>query len=161
MTKVQSIDFGLIQESTTGSYISKHLEERIVRMSQLKRVVMSFLLIGFVVTGAGIGMGSVAATTAEDPCTSPGDSADCTGSMDDYTGMLQNLFEIAHITLQYAGFITIFAGATLWFTARRSSDRAQTGVWLLIGGLAMIVFYFGFSAFVSLLAWIAEGSEAA
>ncbi len=118
---------------------------------------MSFLLIGFLVTGAGLGMATVAAD--EDPCTSPGDSDDCEGSMDDYTGMLQNLFEIAHITLQYAGFITIFAGATLWFTARRSSDRAQTGVWLLIGGLAMIVFYFGFSAFVSLLAWIAEGTD--
>ena len=78
--------------------------------------------------------------------------------MDQYKGMLNNLYEVAHTTLQYAGFVAVFAGAVLWFTARRSSDRAQTGVWLLIGGLIMIVFYFGFTAFVSVLKWIAEGS---
>ena len=125
------------------------------------------LLVSFVATGMGLGVGSVAANTTncEDVNVNDYDSVvdnfdDCeSNEMSGYTGMLDNLFEVAHTTLQYAGFVTVFAGATLWFTARRSSDRAQTGVWLLIGGLAMIVFYFGFTAFVSLLKWVAEGGS--
>ncbi len=105
-----------------------------------------------------VAAGSVMAQDNTD-CQDPTQVDNCSGGMDGYTSMLDNLFEVAHTTLQYAGFVTVFAGATLWFTARRSSDRAQTGVWLLIGGLAMIVFYFGFTAFVSLLKWIAEGGS--
>lgn len=116
---------------------------------------MSLLLFSFVLTSGMGAAGGVMAASCEDPT----NVDTCNGSMDGYTSMLDNLFEVAHTTLQYAGFVTVFAGATLWFTARRSSDRAQTGVWLLIGGLAMIVFYFGFTAFVSLLKWIAEGGS--
>ena len=120
----------------------------------ISRAVLSMLALSFVLTAGGIGAASVVA----DDC-SPSSPDSCEAGMDGYTSMLDNLFEVAHTTLQYAGFVTVFAGATLWFTARRSSDRAQTGVWLLIGGLAMIVFYFGFTAFVSLLKWIAEGGS--
>lgn len=125
-------------------------------MSQaIKRIGMSVLLFSFVMMSGMVASGSVMAQSCEDPT----QVDNCSGGMDGYTSMLDNLFEVAHTTLQYAGFVTVFAGATLWFTARRSSDRAQTGVWLLIGGLAMIVFYFGFTAFVSLLKWIAEGGS--
>jgi len=115
------------------------------------------LVVSVIVPAAGVGIASVA---AQENCDGPSniENGNCSASQDGYTDMLDNLFSIAHTTLQYAGFITVFAGATLWFTARRSSDRAQTGVWLLIGGLAMILFYFGFSAFVALLKWIAEGA---
>jgi len=121
----------------------------------IKRIAMSVLLFSFVLTSGTAAVGSVMAQSCEDP--TQVDS--CDAGMEGYTSMLDNVFEVAHTTLQYAGFVTVFAGATLWFTARRSSDRAQTGVWLLIGGLAMIVFYFGFTAFVSLLKWIAEGGS--
>lgn len=125
-------------------------------MSRIKRVVLAMLVVSVIVPAAGVGIASVAAQNCDGP--SNIEDGNCTASEDGYTDMLDNLFSIAHTTLQYAGFITVFAGATLWFTARRSSDRAQTGVWLLIGGLAMILFYFGFSAFVALLKWIAEGA---
>ena len=127
-------------------------------MSRIKRVVLAMLVVSVIVPAAGVGIASVAAEN-DTNCKGPSNIEDgnCNATEDGYTSMLDNLFSIAHTTLQYAGFITVFAGATLWFTARRSSDRAQTGVWLLIGGLAMILFYFGFSAFVALLKWIAEG----
>ena len=127
-------------------------------MSRIKRVVLAMLVVSVIVPAAGVGIASVAAQN-DTNCDGPSNIEDgnCEATEDGYTSMLDNLFSIAHTTLQYAGFITVFAGATLWFTARRSSDRAQTGVWLLIGGLAMILFYFGFSAFVALLKWIAEG----
>ncbi|QLH82178.1 hypothetical protein [Halosimplex pelagicum] len=123
--------------------------------SAIKRIAMSMLLFSFVLTSGMVAAGNVMAQSCEDPTKVD----NCSAGMDGYTDMLDNVFEVAHTTLQYAGFVTVFAGATLWFTARRSSDRAQTGVWLLIGGLAMIVFYFGFTAFVSLLKWIAEGGS--
>ena len=131
-------------------------------MSRIKRVVLAMLVVSVIVPAAGVGIASVAAQddgNSSSSCAGPSNIEDdnCEATEDGYTSMLDNLFSIAHTTLQYAGFITVFAGATLWFTARRSSDRAQTGVWLLIGGLAMILFYFGFSAFVALLKWIAEG----
>ena len=127
-------------------------------MSRIKRVVLAMLVVSVIVPAAGVGIASVAAQQ-NGSCEGPSniEEDNCKATEKGYTDMLDNLFNIAHTTLQYAGFITVFAGATLWFTARRSSDRAQTGVWLLIGGLAMILFYFGFSAFVALLKWIAEG----
>jgi len=133
----------------------------------ISRIALSALLVSFIALGT-VAAGSVAAQTNTTACSDIEDTGDIdkydsceAGDLQDsgYTSMLDNVFEVAHTTLQYAGFVTVFAGATLWFTARRSSDRAQTGVWLLIGGLAMIVFYFGFTAFVSLLKWIAEGGS--
>ncbi|KZX46239.1 hypothetical protein [Haloarcula sp. K1] len=121
--------------------------------NSVKRVGLTALLMSLMVfTTFGASVGTVAAQ-----CEDPTNVDNCEGGMDQYVNMLDNVYEVAHTTLQYAGFVAVFAGAVLWFTARRSSDRAQTGVWLLIGGLIMIVFYFGFTAFVSLLKWIAEG----
>lgn len=119
---------------------------------RIARLVMAALIVSFVAT-AGLGAGAVTADCEPDAI------EDCEKGFDDYEDMLLALFDIAHLTLQYAGFVTIFAGAVLWFTARRSSERAQTGVWLLIGGMAMIGFYFGFTAFVGVLRWIAEGGD--
>lgn len=121
--------------------------------NSVKRVGLAALVASLIfVTTLGATVGTVSAQ-----CEDPTNVDNCEGGMDQYTDMLKNVYEVAHTTLQYAGFVAVFAGAVLWFTARRSSDRAQTGVWLLIGGLIMIVFYFGFTAFVSLLKWIAEG----
>jgi hypothetical protein len=113
---------------------------------------MSVLLIG----AAGM-VGSVAGQNSSCDTANASSMTECDASMTQYQNMLGSLYGVAHITLQYAGFIAVFAGAILWFTAKRSSDRAQTGVWLLIGGLIMIIFYFGFEAFVSVLRWVAEG----
>jgi hypothetical protein len=124
--------------------------------NSVKRLGLAALVVSMLfATTLGATVGTVA---AQDNCGPQNAGTDaCQGGMDQYTSMLDNVYEVAHTTLQYAGFVAVFAGAVLWFTARRSSDRAQTGVWLLIGGLIMIVFYFGFTAFVSLLKWIAEG----
>lgn len=125
-----------------------------VRRIGIVAAIMALLLIG-----SGAFVGSVAAQSdTDDPCVGPENIDNCEGGKSQYTDMLDNVYTIAHITLQYLGFIAVFLGAALWFTARRSSERAQTGLWLFAGGLIMIVFYFGMTAFVSLLRWIAEGS---
>lgn len=123
---------------------------------RISRLVFATLIVSFLAVGmVGMGLGTAA---AQEEC-DPENIENCDGGKESYEDMLGALFSIAHLTLQYAGFVTVFAGAVLWFTARRSSDRAQTGVWLLIGGMAMIGFYFGFTAFVSVLQWIAEGGD--
>lgn len=74
-----------------------------------------------------------------------------------YEEVLGNIYSVAHTTLQYLGFVTVFAGVTLWWGTSESSDRAQIGMWLTFSGLAMIVMFFGFSTLVGLLEWIASG----
>jgi uncharacterized protein YjeT (DUF2065 family) len=119
-----------------------------LRYLGLGAMVVTFMIIGT--------MASAAPAAAQ--CSDPTNVENCEGSMDGYTNMLDNLYKVAHKTLQYSGFITIFLGAVIWFTARRSSDRAQTGVWLLIGGIIQIIVYFSFTAIVSLLKWVSAGS---
>lgn len=125
-------------------------------MQNAKRFGMVALVLSMSLMTLGGAMGSMAAQSSCD-ASNASSMTSCNASMTEYKNMLGSLYSVAHTTLQYAGFIAVFAGAILWFTARRSSDRAQTGVWLLIGGLIMIVFYFGFTAFVSLLHWVADG----
>lgn len=120
----------------------------------LVAMVMSIMLVGM----AGFTGAAAAQTETPSVCEDPTQVDQCEGGMDQYEDMLGNLYEVAHITLQYAGFVAVFAGAVLFFSARRSSDRAQTGVWLMGGGAGMIVLYFGFTALVSLLKWVAEGA---
>jgi len=127
--------------------------------SRAKRVGIFTVLITFIVLSQSPMIGTVAAQGC-----SGGDAGSvlaCDASMDSYEDMLASMYSVAHTTLQYAGFITVFAGAIMWFTARRSSERAQTGVWLLMGGLGMILFYFGFEVFVQVIKWVAQGEGAA
>jgi hypothetical protein len=114
-----------------------------------QQVVRLLLIASVLLVGASI---PVAAQSSTD---TPPDPA---ATKADYENMLGNLYTVAHTTLKYAGFVTAFFGSVLWFSARRNSDRAQTGIWLLVGGLVMIVFYFGFTGFVALLKWIAQGA---
>jgi uncharacterized membrane protein len=121
----------------------------------LRRLGMGALVVSFMMIAMIAATGPAAAQ-----CSDPTNVENCEGSYEGYTSMLDNLYKIAHKTLQYSGFITVFLGAVIWFTARRSSDRAQTGVWLLIGGVIQIVVYFSFTAIVSLLKWVSEGGSA-
>lgn len=84
----------------------------------------------------------------------PSNANNCNAGKSGYTGMLGNIFTLAKLTLKYVGFVAIIAGAVLWGTARKSSSRAQYGTWLFGGGAGMIVFYFGFNIFVSVLKFI-------
>lgn len=70
-------------------------------------------------------------------------------------GIMSNLYDTVLLVLKYAGLIGLALGAVVWFTARKNSDRAENGMWLMIGGVSMTVFYFGVTIFVNLLQWIA------
>lgn len=72
-----------------------------------------------------------------------------------YEDILTNLYNAVYLTLRYAGLATLVIGLIVWFTARRNSQRAETGMWLTMGGGAMTVLYFGLGAIVQLLEWIA------
>ncbi|ERG93631.1 hypothetical protein [Haloquadratum walsbyi] len=75
-----------------------------------------------------------------------------------FEDIMSNLYDVVLLVLKYAGLVALSLGAIVWFTARRNSDRAENGMKLLIGGGAMIVFYFGVTIFVSVLEWIATPS---
>ncbi|QLC35650.1 hypothetical protein EFA46_015430 (plasmid) [Halarchaeum sp. CBA1220] len=70
-------------------------------------------------------------------------------------GIMANLYDTVLAVLKYAGLIGLALGAIVWLTARKNSDRAENGMWLVIGGASMTVFYFGINIFVALLEWIA------
>jgi hypothetical protein len=57
------------------------------------------------------------------------------------------------------GMIVLLAGALIWFTAKNSADRAQTGRWLVGGGIAMMVISLAFTAITALIEWIAIGGN--
>ena len=76
------------------------------------------------------------------------------GSTAEFEGIMSNLYDVVLLVLKYAGLVALGLGAIIWFTARKNSDRAENGMKLLIGGGAMTVFYFGVTAFVSMLEWI-------
>lgn len=80
-----------------------------------------------------------------------GDGGDTTG----YEEILSNLYDVAYLTLKWVGLATLVFGSVVWLTARRNSQRAETGMKLVIGGTAMTVLYFGLDAIVSLLEFIA------
>ncbi|TKX37055.1 hypothetical protein EXE51_08255 [Halorubrum sp. CGM5_25_10-8B] len=69
--------------------------------------------------------------------------------------IMTNLYDTVLLVLKYAGLVGLALGAVVWFTARKNSDRAENGMWLMIGGGSMTVFYFGVTVFVALLEWIA------
>jgi hypothetical protein len=119
------------------------------------------MMFSMVLIGAGGAVGMVAA----DDCrlTSPEQLSECENPGDSvgdllFSDMLDNIFDFAKATLQYAGFVAVFAGVTLWFSTGKNSDRGAVGVWLTVGGLAMIIFYFGFSSLVGLARYVAEGN---
>lgn len=76
-------------------------------------------------------------------------------SADGYEDILDNLYNVIYLTLQYAGLATLVLGLIVWFTARRNSQRAETGMKLTLGGGAMVVAYFGLGAIITLLEWVA------
>jgi uncharacterized membrane protein len=117
--------------------VAKHLNKPAVKYGLIMGILAAFIM------------------AATDPALAA--VPDPTPSKDQYTGMLENLYTLAKLTLKYVGFVVAFAGAILWFSAKRSSQRASLGVWLLIGGVAMIVFNFGFNNFMALIRWVAEG----
>jgi hypothetical protein len=69
--------------------------------------------------------------------------------------ILTNLYDVVYTTLQYAGLTVLVLGLIVWLTARRNSQRSETGMKLTMGGGAMVVAYFGLGAIVSLLEFIA------
>lgn len=82
-------------------------------------------------------------------------SGDGSGDPDGYEEILKNLYTVAYMTLKWVGLATLVGGAILWWTSRRNSERAATGVKLVIGGMAMTVLYFGMGSVINLLEYIA------
>lgn len=85
---------------------------------------------------------------------SPPDGGDG-GDTDEYEEILTNLYTVAYMTLKWIGLATLVFGSVVWLTARRNSQRAETGMKLVVGGTAMTVLYFGLDSFVSVLEFIA------
>jgi len=91
---------------------------------------------------------------AQSSSCNPSNTDNCDAGKSGLSGMLENVHTLAMMVLKYVGFIAIVAGAVLWWSARKSSSRAQYGMWLFGGGAGMIVFYFGFGIFISVLKFI-------
>lgn len=127
-----------------------------------KRIGIAALAISLVLLSSGGIVGTALAQTTTQSCdlSGPESLEDCEDpSLNPFEGLLQNLYDIANALLQYLGFVAVFAGSTLYLTADSNSDRSQTGLWLFVGGLMLIVLYFGMSAFLSLVKGIATGGE--
>jgi hypothetical protein len=73
----------------------------------------------------------------------------------DFEDIMSNLYDVFLLILKYAGLSALVGGAIVWFTARKNSDRAENGMWFMIGGAFMTIFYFGIAVFVAVLEWIA------
>jgi hypothetical protein len=79
---------------------------------------------------------------------------------DDAEGIFDMLDRVTSFLLDAllrVGMIILLAGALIWFTAKNSADRAQTGRWLVGGGIAMMVISLSFTAITALIEWIAIG----
>ncbi len=111
-----------------------------LRVKNLLKKHSTGLIVGLVVLTVFVN--PVAAQTA----------ADGTSGLE---GIMTNLYDTVLLVLKYAGLVGLALGAVVWFTARKNSDRAENGMWLMIGGASMTVFYFGVTIFVALLEWIA------
>ncbi len=85
----------------------------------------------------------------------PTGGAGGTGSTAGWETILDNLYNVLYITLQYVGLTVLVLGFIVWLTARNNSQRSETGMKLTMGGGAMVVAYFGLGALVSLLEFIA------
>lgn len=126
-------------------------------LKAVPRVAVVTLLLAGLLVGFGGGVGVV---VADCTLSEPGDLEHC-DTPDTVTDLffgdlLDNIYNFVQVSMQYLGFVAVFAGVTLWFTTE-NDDRAQTGMWLTFGGLGMIFMYFAFSSIIELLAGIATG----
>lgn len=78
-------------------------------------------------------------------------------SLNPFTDLLNNLYDIVKTVMQYMGFVLTFAGSILWLTADGSSNRGQWGLSMFVGGLALVFLFFGMGSFISVLKGIAGG----
>jgi hypothetical protein len=117
------------------------------------RIVISLLIASLLLTASGVGTATVAGVDQD--CLDPKSSGQCDAdSVVEIRGVLDALFEVVYTTLKFASFTTAAIGAILWFTASRNSERAQNGLWIFVGGILMVGFYFVFTLFLGLLSWI-------
>jgi len=77
------------------------------------------------------------------------------GTTTGWETILNNLYNVLYLTLQYAGLTTLVLGFIIWLSARNNSQRSETILKLTMGGAAMVVAYFGLGALVSLLEFVA------
>lgn len=124
-------------------------------MSELaKRVAAIAAVLSVVTIGIFAGIGPAA---ADCDMSSPEAMENCEDpSINPLTGVFDNMLDIAKAFLQYAGFVAVFAGVTLWF-ATDNEQRSQLGMGLTVGGLAMIMLFFANSAIIQLIKGIAQG----
>jgi hypothetical protein len=77
------------------------------------------------------------------------------GATTGWETILDNLYNVLYLTLQYVGLTVLVLGFIVWLTARNNSQRSETGMKLTMGGGAMVVAYFGLGAIISVLEFIA------
>lgn len=116
-----------------------------LRRTQMHWRITSVLLIGAV----GVLVVSDPAAALAPPSGGGG------GGTEGYKDILTNLYTVAYMTLKWVGLATLVGGTVLWWTSRRNSERAATGMKLVIGGMGMTVLYFGMGSVIDLLEFIA------
>lgn len=126
---------------------SKHavgrLPNRLARLRSpigLETVCLTALLTIVFVTGGAVAQAPIGGTG---------------GGTAGWEAILDNLYNVLYITLQYVGLTVLVLGFIVWLTARNNSQRSETGMKLTMGGGAMVVAYFGLGALISLLEFIA------
>lgn len=101
-----------------------------------------------------LGAGSVAAS-----CEEPTDISTCDGNLDSYGDVLGAIYLIARETVRYAGITSLAVGGMLYLGTSKSSKYAKNGIWLIVGGSALTILYFGYATFFQLIQIIAEGGD--
>lgn len=126
--------------------------------ASVRRVGIIAIALSLLLLSSGGLVGTALAQSGSCNLEGPEDLSECEDpSLNPFEGILQNIYDLAYAFIQYAGFVAVFAGTTLWLTADRNSQRGQTGLWLLIGGLSLIVLFFGYTALFSLAKGVVSG----
>lgn len=89
-------------------------------------------------------------------CRNPTVGIPCDEQFLNFEALLNRIFSVAHELSIYIGFVIVFGGVILWFGDKRE-DRTRLGKWLLVGGLSLVILYFGFDVLITVLAYIGGG----
>lgn len=124
--------------------------------AQKNHIVKARLLLlgGLVLVGVCGATGSVSALSTHavaDPLLPVvGDVSSYQATLDDYMG---NLFEIIHVTTFYIGLTALMIGVVLSFLGQQRSERSLMGYSVGVGGLLLLLLYFGYEVLFGLLQW--------
>ena len=125
-----------------------------MQLPSKRTVLLSLLIGGVLITGTPF----IGTTAAQCDTSSPSSMSECEDpSINPFEGMMENIYDLLYGSMLYLGFIGVFAGSTLYLMTEKNSDRAQNGLWIFFGGIALIIGYFAISVVVRVLRYLAVG----